>query len=327
MLLTQIKITFSMNILVTGCSGFIGSNYCEKLLNNDYNVIGIDNFDPYYDPQIKERNLNVLKSNSNFEFVKTDIRNLQELEQVFNGNDIDKVVHFAAKAGVRASNDFPLEYAQTNIIGTINLLESCKIFDINLFDYAGSSSVYGNDSPMPFTEELPSSKPESPYAATKRSCELFGYVYHSLYGINFTSYRFFSVYGPRGRPDMAVYKFTKNILEDKEILVYGEGTYKRDFTYISDIVDGIFLGIDKKLGYEIFNLGTETPISVTDMVNRLEKLLSKKTKMRYVESPKGEAIISYADISKAKKVLKYSPKISFDQGLKLFVEWYKNKKN
>lgn len=327
MLLTQIKITFSMNILVTGCSGFIGSHCCEKLLNNDYNVIGIDNFDPYYDPQIKERNLNVLKSNSNFEFVKTDIRNLQELEQVFNGNDIDKVVHFAAKAGVRASNDFPLEYAQTNIIGTINLLESCKIFDINLFDYAGSSSVYGNDSPMPFTEELPSSKPESPYAATKRSCELFGYVYHSLYGINFTSYRFFSVYGPRGRPDMAVYKFTKNILEDKEILVYGEGTYKRDFTYISDIVDGIFLGIDKKLGYEIFNLGTGTPISVTDMVNRLEKLLSKKAKMRYVESPKGEAIISYADISKAKKVLKYSPKISFDQGLKLFVEWYKNKKN
>ena len=314
-----------MDILVTGCSGFIGSHFCEKLLNNDLNVLGIDNFDPFYDPLIKEKNLRKLKSYKNFKFVKADIRDLGELKTIFNSNNIEKVVHFAAKAGVRTSIEQPFEYVTTNILGTINLLESCRNFDIDSFDFAGSSSVYGNDSIVPFVENILSDKPESPYAATKRSCELFGYTYHSLYAIRFNSYRFFSVYGPRGRPDMAVYKFTENIIQDKEVTIYGDGTYQRDFTYVSDIVDGMFLGLNKKLDFEIFNLGNENPISVIELVNLLEGLIGKQARIKYQEAHKADSKITFADISKARNILAFKPKIDIKQGLQLFIEWYKNK--
>jgi len=312
-----------MYILVTGCSGFIGSHYCEKLLKKGYNIVGIDNFDPYYDKTIKIKNLQILNSYKNFKFEEIDIRKLSELKQPFSQIDISRVVHFAAKAGVRNSVEFPNEYAESNIIGSLNLLENCREFNVNSFDYAGSSSIYGNNEKIPFSEDSDTNKPESPYAATKKSVELFGYTYHSLYDINFTSFRFFSVYGPRGRPDMAVYKFTKNILDDNEVTIYGDGTYKRDFTYVTDIINGMFLAIDKKLGYQLFNLGNETPVSVNELLDYLEEIIGKKSKRRYMEPPKGEANLTFADISKARKLLGFNPKIDIKQGLTSFVEWFK----
>jgi len=316
-----------MVVLVTGCSGFIGSHFCEKLLNNNIHVFGIDNFDPFYNQIIKERNLNVLESYENFKFVKSDIRDFDELSSIFRNIDIDGIVHFAAKAGVRPSIDLPLEYAKTNILGTINLLELCRKFDIDSFSFAGSSSVYGNDTNIPFVENNPSDQPESPYAATKRSCELFGYNYNSLYGIHFNSYRFFSVYGPRGRPDMAVYKFTQNIFQDKEVTIYGDGSYERDFTYVSDIVDGMFLGFRKNLKFEIFNLGNEKPVSVIELVRLIEDLVGKKAQLKFEEAHKGDSTITFADISKARDMLGFKPKISIEEGLQLFIEWFKGINN
>lgn len=312
-----------MNILVTGCLGFIGSHLTEKLLDESKNIIGIDNCDPYYDPKIKERNLKILKQHPNFMFVKGDIKDLSLLKLIFSNNEINNVVHLGAKAGVRTSIQMPIEYVKNNVIGSLNLLEACRLYDVDSFNFASSSSVYGDSSPMPFTEDLPSDRPESPYAATKRAFELFGYTYHSLYDINFKGYRFFTVYGPRGRPDMAVYKFTNQIYNDKPVEIYGDGTYERDFTYVSDIVEGIFLGMNKKLGFELFNLGLEKPISVNKLIQLIESILNKKANIKYSEPKKGDAKKTFSDISKARNILGFNPKIDIEEGLKRFIDWYK----
>ncbi len=312
-----------MNVLVTGCVGFIGSHLTEKLLNESSNVIGIDNFDPYYNLKIKERNLKILKQHPNFKFVKGDINDLNLLKYIFSNNEINNVIHFGAKAGIRTSIQMPIECVKTNIIGSLNLLEACRLYDVDSFNFAGSSSVYGDNSPMPFTEDLPSDRPESPYAATKRAFELFGYTYHSLYDINFKGYRFFTVYGPRGRPDMAVYKFTNQIYHNKTVEIYGDGSYERDFTYVSDIVEGISLGMNKKLGFELFNLGMEKPISVNKLVQLIESILNKKANIKYSGFKKGDAKKTFSDISKAKNILGFNPKIGVEEGLKLFIDWYK----
>jgi len=313
-----------MAILVTGCAGFIGSHFCEKLLKEKYEVVGLDNINPYYNPKIKLQNLKLLEGNKSFIFIKGDFQDEALLKLLFSNYDIENVVHFGAMAGVRTSINLPIKYVKNNVVGTLNLLVAATNFGVNSFNFASSSSVYGNSTPIPFEENAKADMPESPYAATKRSIELFGYTYYSLYGINFNSFRFFTVYGPRGRPDMAVYKFTKNILEDKEVQIYGDGSLQRDYTYVSDIVDGMFLGLNKKLGFEVFNLGNEHPISVNELVDKIEKILNKKAKRKYLRPPKGDAKITFANISKAKQILGYEPKVSIDQGLKDFISWYKS---
>jgi len=313
-----------MSVLVTGCLGFIGSHLTEKLLSSNYNVIGIDNIDPYYNPNYKYKNLEILKKNKNFIFIHGDFTNQKLLELLFINNEIDKVFHIGAKAGVRPSVLLPVEYARNNILSTVILLELCRKYDIKDFYFASSSSVYGNSKEIPFKEEVITSTPESPYATTKRSCELFGYTFHSLYKINFIAYRFFTVYGPRGRPDMAVYKFTKKIINDEEISVYGDGNFSRDFTYISDIINGIYLGMDKKMGYQIFNLGNEQPIKVLSLIQILEEIIGKKAKIKYVKPQKGDVKNTFADISKARKLLGYKPEVDIRTGLKKFVDWYRS---
>jgi len=313
-----------MAILVTGCAGFIGSHFCEKLLSNNHEVIGLDNLNPYYNPKFKQQNLKILELDDNFTFIKGDIQNQTLLKLLFSNYSIENVVHLGAIAGVRTSINIPLEYSKNNILGTLNLLEVANKFGVSSFNFASSSSVYGNSTPIPFKENAKADLPESPYAATKRSVELFGYTYHSLYGLNFHSFRFFTVYGPRGRPDMAVYKFTKNILEGNEIYIFGNGLIERDYTYVTDIIDGLFSGLNKKLGFEIFNLGSEQSISVNELVNKIEQILNKKARRKYIPQYKGDVKKTFADISKAKNILGYEPKVDINSGLKKFIKWYKS---
>jgi len=313
-----------MAILVTGCAGFIGSHFCEKLLNEKYEVVGLDNLNPYYSPKIKQQNLKTLEKSKHFTFIKGDFQDESFLKLIFSNYNIENIVHLGAMAGVRTSINLPIKYAKNNVIGTLNLLEAASNFGVDSFNFASSSSVYGNSTSIPFEEDAKADMPESPYAATKRSIELFGYTYYSLYGLNFNSFRLFTVYGPRGRPDMAVYRFTKNILEGKEVQIYGDGSLQRDYTYVSDIVDGIFLGLNKKIGFEIFNLGNEDPISVNELVDKIEQILNKKAKRKYLPQPKGDAKRTFANISKAKQILGYEPKVDIEQGLKNFINWYKS---
>ena len=309
------------NVLVTGCAGFIGSHLVYKLLEKGNNVIGVDNFNDYYNPKIKEKNIEKALHNENFKLYKTDIRDYSSLAVIFDENKIDVVVHIAARAGVRPSIEQPLLYYSVNVGGTLNLLELVREYGIKHFVFASSSSIYGNRKDAPFKETDRVDFPISPYAATKKACEEMGYVYHKLYNINFTGLRFFTVYGPGGRPDMAPYIFTRAVLEDREIPLFGDGSAQRDFTYIDDITDGIMLAVDKPLGYEIINLGNGNPIKIMDFINLIEKLSSKKAKIKYLPKQKGDVDLTYADISKARKLLGYNPKTSFEEGMKHVVVW------
>lgn len=315
-----------MNVLVTGCAGFIGSHLTEKLLQNGYTVIGLDNMDPYYNPNYKYYNLKLLQNYSNFIPIEGSFTNQELVKLLLVNYNIKKIAHLGARAGVRTSINLPLNYARVNIIGTLNLLELSRQYDIENFIFAGSSSVYGETSEIPFKEIDPCDKPESPYAATKRACEMFGYNYHSLYGLKFTSLRFFTVYGPRGRPDMAIFKFTDKISKGLELPLYGDGTASRDFTYVSDIVDGIYASFEKNLDYEIINLGNENPITIKELIEKIEQLVGKKALIRQLPKQKGDVKRTYADISKAKNLLGYNPKIDIEVGLSKFVEWYNRNK-
>lgn len=315
-----------MVILVTGSSGFIGSHFCEKLLKEGTEIIGIDNLDPYYNLKLKKYNETVLKKYKNFNSIKGDFRDKETLNLIFNQNDITEIVHIGAKAGVRNSISFPIEYAENNVLGTLNLLECARENDIENFIFAGSSSVYGETPKLPFEEKDAADKPKSPYAASKRACELFGHAYNSLYGINFLSFRFFTVYGPRGRPDMAIYRFVKNINNNEPITLYGDGSFKRDFTYVSDIVNGLSLGLGKKYSYEIFNLGNEKPISINDLISKIEKILEKKATINHYPIQKGDVEITFANISKARNLLGYNPEIDIDTGLKYYIDWFLQEK-
>jgi len=309
--------------LVTGAAGFIGSHLSEKLLELGYRVVGVDNLDPYYDVKQKKCNLDLLKKNPNFVFCRQDIREPDGLAGLFQEYKPEFVAHLAAKAGVRASVENPRAYAEINVIGTINLLELAVKHKVANFVFASSSSVYGYRSKVPFREEEPVDKPISPYAATKRSAELLCYVYHHLYSLNVTCLRFFTVYGPRGRPDMAPYKFVKLILEGKSITRFGDGTTKRDYTYITDIIAGLVAAIEKPLGYEIINLGNSAPVSLNEFITTIERLTGKKAKIVERPIPKGDVLVTYADIAKAKKLLGYQPRTKLEQGMKLFLEWFK----
>jgi len=311
-----------LKILVTGCAGFIGSHVAEALLLRGDTVIGIDNINDYYDPAKKEKNLEILKKHKKFVFYKEDIRNYDNLKRIFIRENPDKVVHLAARAGVRASIQNPLLYQEVNIRGTLNLLELAKNSKAKSFVFASSSSVYGNQEKTPFSEDNDVSTPISPYAATKRAGELLCYTYHHLYNTSITCLRFFTVYGPRGRPDMAPYKFTKLIIEGKPVPRYGDGTTKRDYTYITDIVKGVIAAIDKELSFEIINLGNNKPVMLNDFIRVIEEATHRKAVIKEMPMQPGDVNITYADIRKAQRLLGYQPETSIEEGMKKFVEWY-----
>jgi UDP-glucuronate 4-epimerase len=309
-------------ILVTGAAGFIGSHLCEKLLENDLQVTGIDNFDPFYDPEIKKRNLENIFKHPKFHFYEVSITDIAALEKVFSEHQFSHIVHLAAKAGVRPSIEQPFAYKTTNIDGTMNLLELTRKHHIDRFIFASSSSVYGNNNKIPFSEDDPVDHPISPYAATKKAGELICYTYHHLYKINIFSLRFFTVYGPRQRPEMAIHKFTRRIDSGEPVELYGFGKPKRDYTYIDDILQGVVSAIEKVNGFEIFNLGESKTISTNDLIDVIEKKIGKKAIRSQVEMQPGDVNATFADISKAQKLLDYKPKTSIDEGISKFVKWY-----
>ncbi|MFH0818680.1 MAG: GDP-mannose 4,6-dehydratase [Patescibacteria group bacterium] len=312
-----------MNILITGSAGFIGFHTAKKLLERGDNVIGIDNFNDYYDVSLKEARNKILETFPNFKLYRLDFSDLKRLEQVFKSEKIEKICHLGAQAGVRYSLENPHAYEITNISGTLNLLEMARNYKIKDFVFASSSSVYGDNKKVPFSESDNVDNPISIYAATKKADELMAYTYHHLYGLNCTGLRFFTVYGPWGRPDMALFKFIKLITAGKEIPVYGNGQHKRDFTYIEDIISGVLSAIDNPFGYEIINLGNNQPITLKYFIEIIEKELNQKASKKMLPKQPGDVDETYADIIKAKKLLNYEPKTSIEDGVKKFIEWYK----
>ena len=314
-------------ILVTGGAGFIGSHLCERLLEEGHSVICLDNFDSYYDPNLKIRNVEEISNKypGPFTMVTGDIRNRDHLTELFKKNRIDAVFHLAARAGVRPSIVDPLLYEDVNLRGTITLLEVCKEFGMKNFIFASSSSVYGENQRVPFSETDLDIQPISPYGATKRAGELLCYSYHHLYGIHIACLRIFTAYGPRQRPEMAIHKFTSLMDQEKEIQMYGDGSSKRDYTYIDDLIDGMMAVLQRHKGFEIYNLGESRTTSLKELIRMIEEYLGKKAKILAMEPQPGDVSITYADITKAKRLLNYQPKIEMGEGIKRFVEWYKEK--
>ncbi len=312
----------NQKILITGGAGFIGTNLTKALLNQGESVLSIDNLNNYYSPEIKKTNIEQFKNNPNYQFFKLDIKNLKNLKNIFNQNKFKTVIHLAARAGVRASIQNPSNYIQTNIQGTLNLLECLRKQPDIPFIFASSSSVYGNIKKVPFKEDMNINTPISPYAATKLSSEAICYAYHHLYNIKMVGLRFFTVYGPHNRPDMAAYKFTDAIINNKIIEMYGDGNTSRDYTYVDDIVSGIIKSIDLKNDFEIINLGNSSPIKLKDFIQTLEKVIGKEAKIIKKSIPAGDVIQTYADISKAKKLLNWEPKTPLKEGLNKLVKWY-----
>lgn len=315
-----------MNYLITGCAGFIGSNLIDKLLENkDNKLIGIDNLNNFYDKAIKEKNIKDALKNKNFFFIKDDLLNTESLNKIFESYNIDIVIHLAGYGGVRPSIDNPKLYIDNNIISTLNILECIKKYEVKKIIFASSSSVYGNSKESIFTETLKVSEPISPYAMTKIACEELLFTYHKLYNIDVIALRFFTVYGRRQRPDLAIHKFTKLIFEEKPIPVFGDGSTRRDYTYIDDILFGIISAInyEDKNYYQIINLGGGEPVSLEEMIKVLENTIGKKAIIERKSMQKGDVIKTVADITKARKLLNFYPSTRFKDGIKLFIDWYK----
>ena len=310
-------------ILVTGSAGFIGMHLCEKLLNEGYQVFGLDNMNNYYDPNIKRSRNQILESYENFNFINCDILDNTSLTKIFTDCNPDKVVNLAAQAGVRYSIKNPQIYMKVNVLGFLNILEHCKNFNVKGLIYASSSSVYGGNKKTPFNVKDNVDKPISIYAASKKSNELMAYTYSHLYSLKTTGLRFFTVYGPWGRPDMAIHLFTKNISNGKPIDVYNYGKMKRDFTYVSDIINGSLSAIKKNYQCEVFNLGNNKVEDLKKVILLIEKKLNKKAKLNLKEIQPGDVKATFADIDYSKKMLGYSPKTSLEEGISLFIKWYK----
>lgn len=311
-----------MKVLITGGSGFIGSHVCDFLLARGDTVICVDEFNNYYDPKIKKQNIKDCIKNKRFVLYKEDIRNIAGMRDIFAKEHPEKVIHLAARAGVRPSIENPLLYQDVNVRGTLNLLELSREFMTKNFVFASSSSVYGANKKVPFSESDNVDNPISPYASTKKAGELLCHVYHHLYRMNVVCLRFFTVYGPRGRPDMAPYLFTKCINEGKSIEIFGDGSSKRDYTFVADIVSGIVAALDKELGYEIINLGNSKTVELNHLIHIIEKNLGKKAKIVQKSVQPGDVPLTYADISKAKRLLGYDPKMIIEDGMKQFIDWY-----
>jgi len=314
-------------ILITGSAGFIGFHLSLRLLKEGYDVVGIDNMNNYYDPKLKEDRNSVLSEFPNYHFHRIDIKDKTSVADIFERYQPEYVVHLAAQAGVRYSLINPDAYIESNIIGFYNILEACKVYKPKHLIFASSSSVYGNSQDLPFSVKDRADKPVSLYAATKRSNELFAYVYSYTYNIPTTGLRFFTVYGPWGRPDMAYFKFTKSILEDGQVELYNNGTVKRDFTFIDDAIECLRRLIDKiptdVVPYKIYNVGSGQPITVEELVKTLEKIIGKKAKRVYKELPSADVLVTYADTTELEEEINFSPITPLEEGLRRFYEWYK----
>lgn len=314
-----------MNYLITGAAGFIGSHLCERLLADGHQVVALDNFDPFYAEAAKRANLAFSLEKKEFRFVEGDVRDGVLLDHIFQNNAVDAVVHLAAKAGVRPSLDDPACYLDVNVRGTLVLLEAMRRARVGRLLFASSSSVYGNQAKMPFAETDDVGRPISPYAASKRSAELLAHTWRHLYDFDVACVRLFTVYGPRQRPDLAIHKFVRLALAGQPIPLYGDGSTRRDYTYVSDIVDGIarLLQQPGAWGYGIFNLGNGTPVTLLDMVRAVEKALGKTLEIHFLDQQPGDVEQTHADIGKAAAFCGYAPKVSLEEGVGRFVEWFR----
>jgi len=309
-------------VIVTGAAGFIGSRVSEMLVEDGYEVVGIDNINDYYDTKLKLWRLESLKKSNSFKFYQVDIENYSDLKLIFQEHCPGAVINLAARAGVRYSLENPFIYLSTNAGGTLNLLELCKEYNVPKFILASTSSLYAGQK-MPFKEELPVNTPISPYAASKKSAEAMAYTYHYLYGIYVTILRYFTVYGPGGRPDMSIFRFIKWIEEGTPLKIFGDGSQERDFTYIDDIARGTIKAL-KPLGYEIINLGGNKPYRLNESIRLMEKYIGRKAKCNYKEFQKADMKATWADIDKAKKLLDWQPEVSLKEGIKRTVQWTKD---
>lgn len=315
-----------MRVLVTGAAGFIGAHCCRHFLDEGYEVVGLDNFDPFYDRRIKEEGLAALREKPDFRFVEGDIRDAAVVTRVLSG--IDVVVHLAARAGVRPSIEQPVLYASINIDGTVQLLDACREQGIRRFVFGSSSSVYGDTTAPPFREDVPAVTPISPYAATKRAGELLCGVYRQLYDMRIASLRFFTVYGPRQRPDLAVHKFTRLMATGDTVQQFGEGSSERDYTHVDDILQGVLAAVrwtaDDAPAHEVFNLGESRTVSLSRLIELIARALGVEPRIEFHPAQPGDVQRTYADISKARRVLGYNPTVAIEDGIPAFVEWFRN---
>ena len=313
-------------ILLTGVAGFIGQKTAELLLRDGYRVIGVDNMNDYYDVRLKEYRLNLLAGNGGFQFHEIDIEQKDKLRLLFESNSIDAVMNLAARAGVPYSLENPKVYVSTNLQGSLNLLELAKDYNIKKYVLASTSSIYAGEE-MPFSEDCAVNSPISPYAASKKGAELMAYTYHYIHGIDVTVLRYFTVYGPAGRPDMSIFRFIKWIDEGTPLKLYGDGTQSRDFTYVDDIAAGTVKAL-KKVGYEIINLGGgRNPLSLNAVIGLIENKLGNKATVNYEPFQKTDMTETWADISKAKRLLDWTPEVSFEEGLDRTVDWYRENRS
>jgi len=314
-----------MNFLVTGGAGFIGSHVCERLLRDGHRVWAFDDLNDFYDPQIKRQNLREIQSLAKpFEFIHGDITDAAALAELFSSVKFDQIIHLAARAGVRPSLEKPALYQRVNVEGTVNLLEAARKNGVKKITLASSSSVYGVNAKVPFSESDPIFSAISPYAASKLACEALGHVYHHIYKMDVAALRFFTVYGSRQRPDLAIHKFTKLIDAGRPIPVFGDGRTARDHTHISDIVEGVVACTRQKFGFQIFNLGESETVELSRLIGLIEAALGKKAVIDRQPMQPGDVPLTFADIAKARAKLSYQPKVKIEQGIKLFAEWYKN---
>jgi UDP-glucuronate 4-epimerase len=310
--------------IVTGVAGFIGFHVARALLQRGERVIGIDNINPYYDVSLKEARLKQVLSHRRFGFYRDDICNIEILQEIFSQHHIDRICHLAAQAGVRYSIQDPFIYEKSNVKGFLNLLEMARKFPVTNFVFASSSSVYGGNRKLPFSIGDTVDTPISLYAATKRADELMAYTYSHLYGIPLTGLRYFTVYGPWGRPDMALFLFTKAILERRPIDIYNFGNMKRDFTYIADIVDGTISALDNPFSYELFNLGNSSNVELMELISILEELLGTEAEKNFLPLQPGDVPETYADIEKTRQILHFNPKTPIRRGVGEFIKWYRD---
>ena len=313
-----------MNVLVTGGVGFIGYHVCERLLQAGHTVCALDDLNDFYDPAVKQTNLRDLQALAqSFIFTQGDITRRDDLDEVMGGMAFDQVIHLAARAGVRPSFEQPALYQRVNVEGTVNVLESAHTRGIKKITIASSSSVYGVNSKVPFSEDDPIFNTISPYAVSKLACEALGHVYHHVHGMDLCMLRFFTVYGPRQRPDLAIHKFARLMTDDESIPVFGDGTTARDYTYVEDTVDGVIAATEREFGYEIINLGESQTIELGRLIELLENALDTKAQIDRQPPQPGDVPITYANIDKARRLLEYDPQVKIEDGIPRFVEWFR----
>lgn len=324
-----------MRVLVTGCAGFIGWKVSEFLLEEGHNVVGVDNLNDAYDVRLKQWRLKQLEDRAGFEFHRSDITDRVALGGLFeaqrnrrdrHNGSFDAIINLAARAGVRQSVENPWVYFETNVTGTLNLLELCKDFAVRKFILASTSSLYGANNPLPFCEEANTNGPLSPYAASKKAAEALCYTYHYLYGFDISVLRYFTVYGPAGRPDMSPFRFVQWISEGQPVIVYGDGKQSRDFTYLGDIARGTIAAL-KPVGYEVINLGSDQPVGLEDVIRLIERLVDREARIEFKPRHAADVTSTRADISKAERLLRWHPKIGFEEGFGELVSWYRENRN